>query len=487
MLFFIIVMCFCIEVMSSEFEPEKKSQKLLGSTESLLGSGFGIPETFPQQPSATSNTNLLAKKTSNIEGETLASDKQVVRRGSVLDQSIMNALELSHSVYKIQSSSKQLPKAAKSAVSGDNASVSQQPKGQLKNQVRFVMLPVFNQGAGAQCGYHALKNVLIFMLNESQNNLIDPLAYEEKMKIWGPIIAQRRKTPDISWLQGQEIDELIGPYQSVENPIIVLERLQGESQFTDIQLRPIQSLLSQDDAKLGIVWNVGGSGNHWVGLVAVKNQRTITIYHMDSIGRAMDRRDQEILRDLFASNPEEIIARNNELGMIHRMRNDLDKLQAKLNIFQNPNNDNHYIKYIGCENNEGTWRNSSGKAKRYKSGLDCSTMNQIYRGSWLVVGQKEELSVFYPGEMLVSIYNTCLVSWRDYQHWPEQIQRQITKLLIDYFGIASGNQKENMLTNLIAEEFDLMGSLEDILAKLPTTQAEHRRIRELAAYLIIGN
>lgn len=343
---------------------------------------------------------------------------------------------------------------------------------------------------GGNCGYHALRNVLTLLQDQeiidgdasdkTKEFLKKAQDYENIMSIWGPIIAKDRSSKDISWLGGQELDLLIQKFAN-NLPIIVIEYLPGQEVEIDEQrLRVIQKFVGSNRAKLGFIWNSGVqsradkiSGTHWVGFVAVKNGKNIVLYNLNSAPGTNP--DFKAIINLFASTPEEIETIIDE-RLIHTMRADINVLERNFLIFKMKEKDSRiYDKYEGCENNEGIWSNSKTKNKiRYKSGLNCSQMQQRYPGTWLIETNNKEQFIFRADEMLHDIFRVCLINWKDYQSWPMQVQIKMAELLLQYIEIAKNNptQIEELLKDFNVDQLNF------ILKKLPLVEIKSREIKD---------
>lgn len=333
---------------------------------------------------------------------------------------------------------------------------------------------------GGNCGYHAFRNVLNLvqdrginrnrMLQQTAQNLLDNQDYQDMMGLWGPRISRHRHgSADISWLGGGELELLVREFAG-NLPMIVIEHVQhGDVEFTEQQLTTIQNFIRADHAKLGFVWNSGVrtdvsrmGGFHWVGFVAVKNGQNIVLYYLNS-SPGIDPNFDIIIR-LFSNTPQQIQAMIDR-RLVEHMRNDIERLERKLQIYQHRDDNAVYTRYRGCENNQGIWENiNTRQLVRYASGLDCRSMQRRYPGSWFVRISDRDQFVFYPNDMLNDILSVCLRSWREYQRWPVEIQQGIARLLLDYLRIADVEQYR------IAEgEFgSAYRAIETILEKLPS-------------------
>jgi hypothetical protein len=397
---------------------------------------------------------------------------------------------------------------------------------QQQNQVKIQSVPALHQGhfrwdyagaitsdlswqdvkdsEGGNCGYHAFRNVFSLVQDPGIiRNQISPQAaellqsaqdYQLMMELWAPAINRSRQlanplrtSKNISWLGGGELELLIREFVPAGIPIIVIEHVRQQGFELDEQrLRAIQNFVALDRAKLGFIWNSGlrtdpskMGGTHWVGFVAVKNGKNITLYDLNSIPGANP--DFNIITKFFASTPEEIQRMIDEKN-IGSMQNDLERQERNLRIFnEGPRNDQIYNEYVGCNNNQGNWINTrTQKQIAYHSGLDCKTMDMRYPGSWFVDFGEKDRFIFKPDEMLHSIFNVCVNGWRDYQNWPVEIQIKMTDLLLQYLAIAENNPNQFIE---FYKYFDF-NDLENILRKLPATFQRHGEIQTQKARIL---
>jgi len=279
---------------------------------------------------------------------------------------------------------------------------------------------------GGNCGYHALKNVLVLLKDKqlkenkiSDNTLHDLLSskiYQDYMSSWAVDIYKKRKSKNISWLDGQELENLIKKLKE-NKQIIVIEHRQGAGifEYDPMVLQSVYDFVSLKNSVLGFIWNSGrqigssGGGSHWVGFVAVKNEKAIRIYEMNSASGIKP--DLKVIQKLFASTSQEI----------------QEKQDAQLS---------ETMKY------------------------DIQNVKEM---------------------SLDKIFEICINRWNLYEKWPKEIQEDVAQLLEKHLKLAFEKESELLL---LKKKFDLEKDLEFILKKLPTTQSRHPNIRQLAQNLI---
>ncbi len=207
---------------------------------------------------------------------------------------------------------------------------------------------------GNNCGYHALKNILI-MLNSSLSaeqlniQLQDPNStinrqltslpdFVNYIGSWAQKIHNTRKQillknlglqepyPDnfkelrsslgytfmkglvdsntghvkINDLFANEVENLVeNQSQTLQNNIVVLDGLSnlGKTKKGKEYLKRIQQFKEAKDGRLGILWTEPGF-NHWVGYFAIKEDGKVTLYYLNSTNHANPRQTQELINML---------------------------------------------------------------------------------------------------------------------------------------------------------------------------------------------
>jgi hypothetical protein len=194
------------------------------------------------------------------------------------------------------------------------------------------------QQVGNECGYHALKNAEIMkdVLTRDANPqaLNDQRVYDQFMGKNLPKIQQRRKITKFPGsirenLQSDEM-ELISP------EILIIENIPGVS-VVEKFLQPLREFVLSQNAMLGFAWNEGanihnpkinrveGTGVHWIGCVAVKQDGCITIYFMNSSTGSGDNWIPNIV-NFISQTPAQI----DEQFLLHARENIMEGLENLL-------------------------------------------------------------------------------------------------------------------------------------------------------------
>lgn len=225
---------------------------------------------------------------------------------------------------------------------------------------------------GANCGYHALKNVVAFMnaLKSKQDgfiqDLIKPSFFFDCMRVWVPIIGSRiipeyGSKPCVNWLQGNEIekdliDKLYDLHSidslkdlNVDLPIYVVE-WKGTSNLNEVIADNILTSLANVSEKIiGFVWN--DTGGHWVGIVLDRsNSHNSKVYYLDSmnpstISSSRQRKIHELVMMSPANAHQKLLQYQQK-----RMSEDLNKMESDLDILQGHVDSNTWVYpfHLGC-------------------------------------------------------------------------------------------------------------------------------------------
>ncbi|MBP7854798.1 hypothetical protein KAZ82_02545 [Candidatus Babeliales bacterium] len=209
---------------------------------------------------------------------------------------------------------------------------------------------------GTNCGYHAVKNLRIFMdalnnrsidvdielnkpssvLNRQLNDLDELIQHipEWSTKIYDKrkqdvINALRKKSitvpeRDVEFkalrpalpemlrsrvnindghiktedLDGAEIENLIKEEPELKDKVIAFEYIPGipvDMMMSENMQAKIDAFKAASNAQLGIVWNEEGF-HHWVAYVAVKREKNVTLYRLNSIGHKQPVHEPELLK-----------------------------------------------------------------------------------------------------------------------------------------------------------------------------------------------
>lgn len=299
-------------------------------------------------------------------------------------QSLIQALELADILYK------RAPKQSNPIL----GQLLQQGK---KVEYGFIRVPVLDQGFkagwptgkvdnsdllwdqvkaddGANCGYHALKNVLFLMNALEQKNmkfvqdLQSKMAYIACMSVWTPIIYDYRGYQgSVNWLLGSEIDLLVKNLSQLSQKIllsdlktdlniVVTEDVSKRGAaaglpVNETMLQPIKDLAQKRDGLLGVVWSAG-TGGHWVGFVIYKEQGISTMYYMNSCSGDSDFKQAYELFSMSADQIDRLIQHNQTQNMLQ----DINKMSEDLDILDGITADGRtlYAGYVGCVERTGS-------------------------------------------------------------------------------------------------------------------------------------
>jgi len=224
------------------------------------------------------------------------------------------------------------------------------PVGELGNGLTWAQV---HEGDVANCGYHALKNIIFLMnalLKDNQiflENLTKKESFFDCMKIWAPMIYNYRehKVP-INDLQGQEIDLLLNKLNDLKE----VPQLSGLNFNLDIRVieeevalenkhglinealyTSFKGFSAKKDGILGVIWNVGNG--HWIAFVLYKLDSLQKIFYMDSCG-VCNRNCQSAVKIFTAS-----IKKIEEIELSNQRKNlntDIEYMQRVLFLLNNP-------------------------------------------------------------------------------------------------------------------------------------------------------
>lgn len=241
------------------------------------------------------------------------------------------------------------------------------PSGNLVSELSW---DIVASSTGGNCGYQALKNVILLMNTLENTNeaawrgLKLRSIFFEFMRVWAPMIYQAfpGRQPGVSWLGGGEIDYLkknlqklhknphLQNFKIYQNNIEIIEYVQevgmaAQLPINERELRVFKKLAEQRNGILGIVW-AEGQGGHWVAFVGHKCHGNLKVYYMNSSSGSTGLQIAPKLFNMSVAQIDEKIRNNQEMQMLQdlaTMKNDLDILEKR-----NLEGKKVYAKYAGC-------------------------------------------------------------------------------------------------------------------------------------------
>lgn len=153
----------------------------------------------------------------------------------------------------------------------------------------FKMLSVLRQPDGWSCGYHALKNSLLFLMGNS-DGLSNKKLFEDLMGKWRPVIGARQKDGGIdnNKLSSGEIRALTGSLPDCltfeRNKLLVVDTVDdfNPKKITENIVEFYRDITSSQDGRWSVVINTSKKGSHWVSLGIEKKSGKTILYGMNS-------------------------------------------------------------------------------------------------------------------------------------------------------------------------------------------------------------
>ena len=187
-------------------------------------------------------------------------------------------------------------------------------------------------GDGLNCGYHALKNVMICLNGIERKDasyfekMQQPKVMTDLLGLWLPVVLpyrewsdnlQYRARPTGNWVSSTELEFVMNPEKNVipaeystifggdmRNVIKVTDNFDyftDPAKITEPQAVMLRDLIKNDDYLQGIVVNTSVGGCHWVSYVVQKVNKVYTVYYMDSLSGVRNDLNQQLVQLLSMS------------------------------------------------------------------------------------------------------------------------------------------------------------------------------------------